>query len=979
MASRTGSAESATGALGALAVAAGELRASAMNEPVDLGDPGAVWYVEHGTLAISVAEYDEQGIGSPFRHVLRLEAGRVAFGVDGEVAEGLRMVAKGLPGTRLRQLAIVRLIEEAAGDSGGGLRAEVAEATDAWIGDFAAAVAREVDPRPQPTARLKTGPAADPPVQGILFAERGVVWLSGDGLDADFLQLQDAEPDGPGLMPVTRDAWVDLRGAERVVCAASRDLDIGILLGRALPEFHRLALGAEALNRRLLLVDEANLQMARVDQRQRGEAAARQGLARIMDSRRGDSPVGDNALAAALTAIGQREGFAIKVPPPVAGREPALPEILAASGIRARRVRLTSEDRWWFGDSGAMLAFRRRDEQPVVLMPGAGGRYRLLDPVSGSRLRANAATTGELLEEVWFFYRPLDGAGPVGMKALFRAAGGNVAADLARLAAAGIGAGILALAPAVAINLLIGSVIPSGAVGALVQFSTVFIGVAFAAALAHVLRGTALMRLEGRIAARLAAALWDRLLRLKAGFFRDFTAGDLATRAMTFQSLRDQVSGAVGEALLSTLFLLPMFGLVFYYDTALGWLTLGLGLAALGLTSVFAVRLVGPQRRYLSLERQISGDLLQFLRGIAKLRMTGAEGSAYAAWANRFRELKRAEIRVSIPSEHIAALSAALPALGSAALFAAALWRGEGQVAPADFLAVYAASMAFYMAVGSLGQSLKAVAAVIPGCEQTRPILEAETDSPPRGGQRVRLGGEVAFNRVSFRYSPNGPAILDDVSLHAGPGEFVGIVGESGSGKSTLFRIALGLEEPLSGAVYYDGKDLVHLDRDTVRRQLGVVTQGGSLLSGTVLDNIVGIDAELTVDDAWRAARQAAVDRDIAAMPMEMYTAVSENGSVFSGGQNQRIRIAGALVHDPRILLLDEPTSWLDNRSQAETISGIENAVCTRIVIAHRLSTIRNADRIYVFRAGRVVQVGEFDELMAQDGPFRELATRQMV
>ena len=979
MTRRTGLDVPVTGALGALAISVGEPRASAMNQPVDLCDPGFVWFIERGSLDISLAECGEQGIESPFKHLLRVEAGRLAFALERQAADGLKLIGKGLPGTLVRRIPVPRLIKELAKESDGDLTEEIAVAVDAWIGDFAAAVTKNVEPRPQPTVRLSAEPGAGPPVQGILFAERGVVWLAGNKLEAAFLQLQDARSDGPGLMPVTREAWVELHSANGVASVASRDLGIDALLGQALPEFHRLALGAEAVERQLRMADEANLQVAEVYQRRRDESSARRGLASLTSSRRGETVPDDQPLIAALRAIGRHEGFTIESPMPVLGREPTLQEILAASRIRARRVRLSNDERWWLGDSGALLAFLRHGNQPVVLLPGAGGHYRLLDPVSGKWRRASAETTGDLLEEVWFFYGSLPVGEPLGIKDLFSEACGSLSRDLIRLVLTGICAGILALAPALAVNFLVGSVLPSGRPAALAQFTAVFVGVALAASLVHMLRGTALMRLEGRLAARLGVAVWDRLLRLDTTFFRDYMAGDLAARAMTFQSLRDQVAGIVAEALLSTLFLLPMFGLVFFFDPALGWLTLGLGLAAVAITAAFGIRMIEPQRKYLSLERRLSGDLLQFLRGISKLHMTCAEGSAYAAWAKRFRMQKLAEIQVSVLSEHIAAFSAALPAFGGAALFMVALQRGEDHLAPADFLAVYAASMVFYMAVASLGQSLKAVSAVIPGCEQVRPILQAVPNAPANVGLRVLLDGAVSFQGVSFRYDADGPAILDDVSLHAEPGEFIGIVGESGSGKSTLFRVALGLEDPLVGAVYYDGRDLAHLDRDAVRRQLGVVTQDGSLVGDKVLTNIVGVGEELTERDAWRAARHAAVDRDIAAMPMKMMTVVGENGSTFSGGQRQRIRIAGALVHDPRILFLDEPTSWLDARSQSETMRGIETAVCTRFVIAHRLSTIRNADRIYVLHAGRVVQFGRYDELIAVEGRFRDLAERQVL
>lgn len=220
--------------------------------------------------------------------------------------------------------------------------------------------------------------------------------------------------------------------------------------------------------------------------------------------------------------------------------------------------------------------------------------------------------------------------------------------------------------------------------------------------------------------------------------------------------------------------------------------------------------------------------------------------------------------------------------------------------------------------------------------------------------------------------------MLEDVSIHVKPGEFVAIVGESGTGKSTLFRLALGLEKPASGGVYYDGRDLAGLDVGAVRRQVGVVMQDGALMHGSVLDNIIGHGDECTEEDAWRAARQAGVAEDILAMPMGLYTMVGENSATFSGGQGQRIRIAAALARKPRIIFLDEPTSWLDTKGQAQTMKGIEDSTSTRLVIAQRLSTIRMANRIYVLQGGHVVQSGTYEELLVAAGPFRDLAQRQM-
>jgi len=291
---------------------------------------------------------------------------------------------------------------------------------------------------------------------------------------------------------------------------------------------------------------------------------------------------------------------------------------------------------------------------------------------------------------------------------------------------------------------------------------------------------------------------------------------------------------------------------------------------------------------------------------------------------------------------------------------------------------IFAAFMIFYAAVTQFGLSFSAMAAVVPAVEQALPILRERPKSVAAASLMLELQGEVRVDHVTFRYSDDGPVILQDVSLYARPGEFIALVGESGSGKSTLLRIALGLESPLSGAVYFDGHDLERINRRAVRDGVGMVVQDASLRPQTVLDNIIGTSDDLTEVDAWRAARLGSVHQDIRAMPMGMRTITSESSAAFSGGQVQRIMLAAALVRSPSVLLLDEATNWLDNETQTRVMEEIEGLSITRIVSAHRLSTIQRADRIYVLQGGTIVQQGSFDDLMGEEGIFQDMALRQM-
>ncbi|MCY3855504.1 MAG: ATP-binding cassette domain-containing protein [Rhodospirillales bacterium] len=960
-----------------LATEVGTSVPSAGNLPVALEDPQYAWYVEQGAVDLFLVEYQNGVQQSARQHVLRATAGRLLPGVAAQDDETtLSLVVTGLVGSVLRRLPIASLEVLP--------QAELADQIDTYLADVAAMLGRDTLQRARPDMLAEPRQAL-PTSQGTLSARRRVMWVSlpppGTGLFMDLIDPTEfASDDDAGLLPLTPASWLTLLEAAPLSVKSSEELAEDGVLMPALTSFHKTAFALERLNRRLAVVDQANVERARATNRRTDEEGARRHLFNLFGLPDDGAGVTHSAaLKGALWTVGRREGIEFRWPDRSGASETPvqLSQILDASDVRARKVNLTREDKWWTGDGSAMLAFREDGGRPVALLPSILGRYREVDPVTGRSAQVTARRARELRSEAWMFYRPLP-SDSVRPAALLKMASKGLTTDVARLVLSGLPRGLILLLPAVVLGFLVDQAVPTGDVGLVYTATAGLAALGVIGVLLHILQGMATMRLEGRITSRIEAAIWDRLLRLPTGILHRYPSGDLAMRGMTFQRLRDAVQGVVADATLSILFLLPALALIFFYDSLLGGTVLALSIVHLIVAITLGLRQIAPYGRLIRAIRRVAGRLFQIVNGISKLRVDSAEGSAFAVWARDYRVQKQAEIELGAIEEHLQAFGAALPFLGGAVVLFTAAQFSEGTLAVGDFLVAYTVFLVFQTAVARLGESLGAVSAILPTFEQVRPFLAAVPESAASGEPVEQLGGDVLFERVSFRYEPDGPLILDDVTIRARPGEFVAIAGESGAGKSTLFRIALGQVRPSAGSVYYDGRDLRHLNTKQVRRNIGAVPQDVQLHPNDLWDNIVAHHDEVTNEELWQAAQTAQIDREINAMPMGMLTPVGGSGSVLSGGESQRIMIARSLVRNPRILLLDEATNWLDNENQAEVMQNLARLSSTRIVIAHRLSTLRQADRIFVMQSGKVVQEGTFAELASSEGVFQGLVRRQI-
>lgn len=656
-----------------------------------------------------------------------------------------------------------------------------------------------------------------------------------------------------------------------------------------------------------------------------------------------------------------------------------LQAVARASGVRIRRIKLGN--RWWRGDYGPLLGFTG-EQEPVALLPLGGDCYRCINPATGERLLVTAALAGSLDTTAYTFFRPF--ARQLNGLAVLRFALTGRRNDLFLIGLMLLlVTGVDMLIP-IFTGRLVSEVLPNAQQPLLLQMGGMLLAAALGSILFNLTKAVTLVRLE--IASELASesAIWDRLLRLPADFFRRYNSGDLGQRLIAMSEIHRRLSGNVLNTLLSSLFGLVSLGLMFFYSQQLTWLALLFTLIVF-LATVLTGWLTTARNRILrEIESKLYGIVVQLVSGVSKLRVSGSEQRAFIYWSKQYGQRAALKLSVRRIDNRLSLLNEAIAPVTSIALFWAVVISLKPSPLVPDALTI-PAFVAFNVAFGKFQSSALSLSSVLVQSldiinlwQRVQPILRQEPEITTQKIDPGILTGRASLDRITFRYRADGPLILTDVSLHTEPGEFIALVGPSGSGKSTVLRLLLGFEQPETGVVYYDGQELSKLDVQAIRRQLGVVLQHSRLMSASIFDNICGT-ARATQEEVWQAAASAGIADDIAAMPMGLQTLISEGGTNLSGGQRQRILIARALLLKPKILLFDEATSALDNRTQSIVSRSIEQLQVTRIVIAHRLSTIQQADRIYVFDNGQVVQQGTFPQLTNQEGRFAQLVRRQMV
>jgi subfamily B ATP-binding cassette protein HlyB/CyaB len=531
---------------------------------------------------------------------------------------------------------------------------------------------------------------------------------------------------------------------------------------------------------------------------------------------------------------------------------------------------------------------------------------------------------------------------------------------------------LLALGYPLSIQLFIDKVLQHKSFSTLIIVVSGLVLLAIFSAILQYMRQYLLQHTANRIDVELGSKLYSHLLHLPISYFETRAAGVIVTRVRELQSIRAFLTGQALLTIIDLLFIVIYFGVLFIYSPLLTCAVLGslpiyvlIGLVIRPMLR----RLTKAKFRAFARGQQL---MVESIVGIQTVKALAVEPIFQSRWEERIAAYAQTSFEATLLGVKATAMVKLVQKLTSATiLFLGFLSVIGGSMTVGGLIAFNIISRLISKPIMRTSQLYQSFQQVLVSIEHVADIFDAEVERVDRATLPGReLSGEISFRNVAFRYRPELPSVLKNVSLDIEPGEVIGIVGSSGAGKSTLTKLLQRFHTPSSGEILVDGIDIAQVDPAWLRCQLGVVLQENFLFNQTVHENIAIARPEMPRAQVIRVATLAGADEFISQLPQGYDTLIEERGANLSGGQRQRLAIARALATDPRILIFDEATSALDYESERIIQNNMNRIVQDRtvIIISHRLVAVRHCDRIVGMAKGEIVEVGTHEQLLRRRG-----------
>lgn len=479
---------------------------------------------------------------------------------------------------------------------------------------------------------------------------------------------------------------------------------------------------------------------------------------------------------------------------------------------------------------------------------------------------------------------------------------------------------------------------------------------------------------------------YKHTISLPMSFFSKRRTGDIFARFQENETIRDFLTESTISTILNLMMVFIYFTVLFLYNVRMTLILLLMLIPILVLTIAITPRIKHYARRSFEASTDAEAVLMESLSGAETIKGMGIERSMRIKWENKYAKA----LEVQYNAQKFLALVTMASQLLNAATAIIVLWVGATLVLNQQL--TIGQLVAFNMLMGSVMAPLMGLVGLWDelheagvAMERLGDVLDLEPEQKPEDiSSRILLPdirGDIRLENVYFRYGGRESAyVLENISCNIKAGEMIAIVGQSGSGKTTLAKMLVGFFPPTEGRITIDDYDLKLVDKEYYRAQVGYVMQNNLLFSGTVAENIAAGDENPDRGRIIEVAKMADAHGFISALPLGYEQLVGERGMGLSGGQMQRLCIARAIYHDPRLLIFDEATSALDTQSESNILSNMQQILRgrTAVVIAHRLSTVMNADKILVLYDGAIVEEGTHQQLLDRQGMYYQLVQKQL-
>jgi len=485
-----------------------------------------------------------------------------------------------------------------------------------------------------------------------------------------------------------------------------------------------------------------------------------------------------------------------------------------------------------------------------------------------------------------------------------------------------------------------------------------------------------------RIDMSLGSKIIDHLLRLPLRYFEKRPVGELASRVNELERIRQFLTGTALTVVLDSIFSVVYIGVMLIFSWKLTIAALAVVPVLMGLTFGFSPTIRRQLRTKAERNSQTQSYLVEVLSGIQTVKAQNIELRSRWRWQELYSRYVSAGFRNVVTSTISSSSSNFFNKISGLVV----LWFGAYLVLQGEL--TLGQLIAFRIIAGYVTSPLLRLSQLWQNFQETALSLERLSDivDNPQEGEEDRdnipmplIEGAVRYENVSFRFKNSGPMQLNNINLDIEAGQFVGIVGQSGAGKSTLTKLVARLYEPEAGRILIDNYDIAKVELYSLRRQIGVVPQDPLLFEGTVQENISLTNPDASTEEIIEAAQAAVAHEFIMNLPAGYNTRVGERGAALSGGQRQRIAIARTILQRPQLLVLDEATSALDYNTEEQLSRNLAEVFQDQTVlfITHRLATIKNSDLILMMDAGRIVEQGTHEKLMALQGRYYYLYQQQ--